>query len=343
MKITVVKLGGIGDLVQLAIALYEYRKQHQDVTIDWVTSKSFASLVNAFSVADRVIAIDDQKLFLGNYFERCWNLFLTIFYIARLTYSSNQIITAYADWRYELLTIATFWIPRIRFSNKKSDFKLIQGRNRVFEYFSLLKQQPAFDLDVAKASQDFGASFISNSNEAVQALQLESGTYIVLIPGGAKNLLRDDGLRRWPVAHYRQLAGALIELGENVIIAGSPEDEWVKKAFLDLPVIDMIGKTSLLDLIQLLNHSKLIVAHDTGPLHLAVLTNTPLIALFGPTLANAILPLGRSNSIGIQLGNVIACSPCYDGKNYANCENARCMKEITPTRVLDQAKLLLSF
>ncbi|MBU3593264.1 glycosyltransferase family 9 protein [Polynucleobacter sp. 71A-WALBACH] len=341
MKITLVKLGGIGDIVQLSTALFKYRQDNPDLKLDFVTSKSFSDLVQAFGVADRVIAVDDKKLFFGNYLYRLINLLAASLKIATFTYNSKKIITAYVDWRYRLLTMATFWVPCICFLKKGNDPQLIQGRNRVFEYLSLISQESLPKIDVAKVSDEFGAHLLSGSGDTLKKFNLYQAPFVTLIPGGAKNLLRDDGLRRWPVNHYKELAINLIALGERVVIAGGPEDIWVREAFKGLPVIDIIGKTSIIELVHIFSQARLVISHDTGPIHLASLTKAPLIGLFGPTPINAVIPLGRAKTVGIQLGNRISCSPCYDGRSYAECSNARCMKEISPEQVLVEAKSLL--
>ncbi|MDH6248396.1 heptosyltransferase-2 [Polynucleobacter sphagniphilus] len=343
MKITLVKLGGIGDIVQLAIALFAFKKKFPAVKVSWITSQSNAALIEAFGIADQVIAIDDKKIFFGNPLNRVIHLFLAALKITKLSYSNQKIVTAYVDWRYRLLTACMFWIPSIDFPQKQFN-PMVQSRNRIYEYWRLLHSSNAYpetDLNVAKATLDFGHSFISEYEPLQNLSGLDKNTYVVLVPGGAKNILRDDGLRRWPISHYVELAKKLIEQNETVLIAGGPEDQWVRDDFMGLPVVDLVGKTSLLELIHLLNDSKLTVVHDTGPMHLACLTQAPMIALFGPTPMNAILPLGRTRTVGIQLGNQVACSPCYDGKNYADCHDAVCMKSISVDSVMQSIRELI--
>jgi len=343
MKITLVKLGGIGDIVQLSIALFAFREKNPAVKVSWITSQSNAALIEAFGIANEVIAIDDKKLFFGNPLKRAIHLFLNVLKIAKLTYRNQKIITAYVDWRYRLLTVIMFWIPNSSFPRRAHN-PLLQARNRVYEYWRLLhssNEYPETDLNITKATADFGQGFILENKTIGNPSGLEKNSYMVLVPGGAKNILRDDGLRRWPISHHVSLAKKLIEQDQLVVIAGGPEDQWVKDAFVGLPIIDLVGKTSLLELVHLLNDSKLVVVHDTGPMHLAVLTQAPLIALFGPTPMNALLPLGRARTNAIQLGNQIACSPCYDGKNYAICNDAICMKSISVDSVMQSIRDLI--
>ena len=165
--------------------------------------------------------------------------------------------------------------------------------------------------------------------------------YIVLVPGGAKNTLRDDPLRRWPIASYVELARLLTSSGKNVLLLGGPDDQWVNQYFEDIPVSNLIGKTNLLDMVFLLNKAKATICHDSGPLHLASITQTPLLAIFGPTPPSAVLSGMRTKTVILKPSAQISCSPCYDGKNYAVCHSNRCMQDTSVNHVMERLNMLL--
>ena len=158
---------------------------------------------------------------------------------------------------------------------------------------------------------------------------------------GARNLLRDDALRRWPLENYVALAAALLKAGHEVILAGGPDDTWASTSFTHLSVTDIIGKYSLLETLALLNSAAVTVTHDTGPLHLAGITSTAIVAIFGPTDPRGRLPQ-RANTVALWGGEGFACRPCYDGRDYAPCLNNGCMQQITPAMVLGEIQTLLT-
>jgi heptosyltransferase-2 len=158
---------------------------------------------------------------------------------------------------------------------------------------------------------------------------------VVLAPGGARNLARDDRLRRWPIEAFRTLAERLIAAGRPVVLAGGSSDAWVADALGDLPVTSLIGQTSLLELAAVLDAADVVVCNDSGILHLAALTGAGLVALFGPTPANAVVPLGRERLVALQQDNRTSCSPCYDGKGFAPCAAPRCLEAISVAQVLE--------
>jgi heptosyltransferase-2 len=166
-------------------------------------------------------------------------------------------------------------------------------------------------------------------------------TRIVLVPAGARNSLRDDPLRRWPVERYVETAAALLSLGHEVILAGGPDDRWATTLFKGLAVTDKIGQLSLLETLALLDSADVTVVHDTGPLHMAGITSTAIVAIFGPTDPRGRLPQ-RANTVALWGGEGFACRPCYDGRDFAPCENNGCMQQITVAMVLEEVDALLT-
>jgi heptosyltransferase-2 len=145
-------------------------------------------------------------------------------------------------------------------------------------------------------------------------------------------VLRDDGLRRWPLAAWRDLAARLLEDGERVLLVGSDADAWVREGFTGLPVADWIGRTSLPELVALLSRCALVVAHDSGPMHLAGLAGAPVLALFGPTNPHEkIVETPRAHVV--WGGADLLCRPCYDGREYARCAHNRCLADVGVARV----------
>ena len=88
--------------------------------------------------------------------------------------------------------------------------------------------------------------------------------------------------KEWP--HFKRLTQILLseQTGINVIWAGSnpmePADHWPRNRFLNLT-----GQTKIDELPHLIEKSTLVVANDSGPMHLAAAMGTPVLAIFGPT------------------------------------------------------------
>ena len=89
----------------------------------------------------------------------------------------------------------------------------------------------------------------------------------------------------WPAERFGELAQGLRALGLPSLVSWGPGEE----ALADRVVAASGGAavrsfpTSLLDYVELARRARLVVAADTGPLHLACAVGTPVVALFGPT------------------------------------------------------------
>jgi heptosyltransferase-2 len=164
---------------------------------------------------------------------------------------------------------------------------------------------------------------------------------IVLVPAGARNLLRDDALRRWPVENYVTLARLLLARGSEVVLSGGPDDAWAAPHFNGLDVTDAIGRFTLPETLALFDAADVVCTHDTGPLHLAGVTSTAIVAIFGPVDPHERLP-HRPGAIALWGGEGFACRPCYDGRNYAPCAHNGCVRQITPEDALAQIERLLA-
>ena len=164
---------------------------------------------------------------------------------------------------------------------------------------------------------------------------------IALVPGGARNQLRDDPQRRWPAEAYVALAAMLLDRGYEVVLSGGPDDAWVAPQFAGLPVDNRIGQWVIPQTLAFYQSCDCVVTHDTGPLHLAGLAQCGLVGLFGPTAPSKFLPR-RNRVIGIWGGERLPCRPCYDGNGYANCHWNGCMISIPPQRVFAAVEWLLA-
>jgi len=80
----------------------------------------------------------------------------------------------------------------------------------------------------------------------------------------------------------------------------------------------LAGRLSLRQLLALLRRGALFLTNDSGPLHLATLTGTPTVALFGPETPTLYGPLGRRQK-AFYAG--VYCSPCL---NVFNSKTAPC-------------------
>lgn len=102
---------------------------------------------------------------------------------------------------------------------------------------------------------------------------------IVLIAPGA-----GWGAKRWPVDRYAAVARELVRRGFHVLINAGPNEQLMASEISEstggaaVPVI-----ASVAQLIALTRRVHLVIAGDTGPLHLACALGIPVVGIYGPT------------------------------------------------------------
>lgn len=351
MRILFIRLGAIGDVIQAAAALRIHKDSHPEDSIDWMIDSAYVDLAQSFKVVDRIIGINSGKFLTGNLCSRLIG-FIKAQATLDLKMHYDAVVTAHPDWRYRLLSLMIATGKRLDPQNLDKDHGFIFTENRTLEYFRLLNKlhpntSELISIDdnlIDKAIANLGWNSISKYDDTYSKIPGHSipSEYIALIPGGAKNTLRDDPLRRWPIESYSELVRRLISSGKNVVLLGGPDDIWVNKYFDGLNVINLIGKTTLLDMVFLLNQAQATICHDSGPLHIASITKTPLLSIFGPTPPSAIISGSRYNTTILKPAQEISCSPCYDGKDYAPCVSNICMQSTSVNRVFEKLSVLLS-
>lgn len=326
-KVLIVKIAAIGDVIMALQMLEAIKSIYIDAKITWVCGRTAAPIIKYYGCENELIIIDEEKLLAGSLIDKClvligiwFKLFMRFF---------DLIVIGNADSRYKLMTLSTrCGIKRSFRRNFKNRIWPIPGRYHGDEYVRLITgiegpKQLGFKIAGLK---------IPLPERCRELMGCSNKPIVTLAPGGAKNVMSDDVIRRWPIQHYIDLAGILLKRGIGVVIVGGKTDYWVSDAFGSMDVVNLIGKTDLRELVSVFCASDIIITHDSGPLQLAILADKPVIALFGPTLPREKIPHSDKITV-LYKGEKLRCSPCYDGRTYADCNDNVCMKNISVEQV----------
>ena len=334
-RILVVRLAALGDVVMASAVLQRIRAELPGAHVTWLCGEAAAAIVRLFEGVDEVLTVDDARIFRGNALVRGLEIGRLWARLARRRF--DRVLLGHPDPRYRAL------VPVRRrkvhaFRRGPHNPMPLPGRFAGDEFARLLDPSGSHDgpivghWPIADVRPRLPRERVLPSSPA--------GGLIGLVPGGARNILRDDALRRWPVERYAALARTLLAAGHRVVLIGDAGDAWVRPHFEGLAVLDRLGALSLTGTLAALRDCDLVVAHDTGPMHLARLVRAPTIALFGPTN-----PRERLVEDGLTFplwgGADLACRPCYDGRSYAACRSNVCIQEITAEAVARLAEKIL--
>jgi ADP-heptose:LPS heptosyltransferase len=119
-----------------------------------------------------------------------------------------------------------------------------------------------------------------------------------------------------------------------------PDADYICSLVKDKRVLDLTGKTTLCQLVDLYNAAKILITNDSGPAHFACLTNVHVVVFFGPELPNRYKPL--TDKCTVVYTNY-ACSPCVGPYNQrlTPCNDNLCLKTISVNYVYGLLRSLL--
>ena len=158
--------------------------------------------------------------------------------------------------------------------------------------------------------------------------------------------------RRWPEAFFVDTAAALAagNARRRLVLSSGPSDREAAARIAaatrarlgaDAHRIIDLGEFDLQELRALIGRSRLFVGGDTGPLHIAAATDTPVVGLYGPTLSARSAPWRPAALATISLErNDLPCRPC-DQRACAPGD-FRCLTQLMPALAIEAAERALS-
>ena len=179
-------------------------------------------------------------------------------------------------------------------------------------------------------------------------------SYVVMVPGAEYG-----SAKRWPAAHFADLANALMtsaikkEATQRVIsvlLLGSGKEaeicagieaaiqaSFLPTADMSGRLINLAGKTNLMEAFALIAGARQVVSNDTGLMHVAAALHVKQVAVFGSSSPEHTPPLSDAASV-IWLKNdptyqpALDCAPCFE--RACPLGHLRCLNDLTPQRVL---------
>lgn len=120
--------------------------------------------------------------------------------------------------------------------------------------------------------------------------------------------------KRWPASYFANLTDKLQNAGYQVWLMGSNKDTEITNSIVNYAkekhsLVDLAGKTNLVDVIDLLALAKCIVSNDSGLMHVACAVNVPVVAIYGSSSPSFTPPLNKN---AVILKTDIECSPCFE-------------------------------
>lgn len=169
-----------------------------------------------------------------------------------------------------------------------------------------------------------------NQQDALTRFELQRDRPVVALLPGAEY----GPAKCWPLDSYAALARLLQDAGYAVWIMGSANDEAAGEAIAEAShAINLCGRTSLEDVIDLLACCTDAVSNDSGLMHVAAAVGIRVHAIYGSSTPDYTPPLTPKSVIhDLRLD----CSPCF--KRECPLGHLKCLKDITPESVFSGLK-----
>ena len=267
----------------------------------------------------------------------------SIFSVAKKIKKHNfaAVYSLHRSFRTALVLYLSGIRKRIAFKNAKLCFlytqrvRRAQGEHEVLRNLSLLGEEPGYsELSselrlVAPPREQLAEPFrrvVSNLRD-----------YYVLVPGSAW------ATKRWHWQYYRKTADILLSEGKNVVLAGSREEvELADRICANNSIINLVGKTSLGELLFLIKNATIVLCNDSMALHIASSFKVQTVAVFCSTVTE--FGFGPWKSPAVVLGkDGLPCRPC--GRHgHDSCPNKTeaCMKGVSVQEVIRAVSFLRS-
>lgn len=326
-RILLIKPSAIGDVVHALPVLNLLRRRWSAAHISWLVTPACAGLLEGHPQIDKLIYFDRKR------FGTSWKSWsaardMTRFGRSLGRESFDLVIDLQGLFRSGWLTWQTHAPLRVG-STSAREFSGVfcthlapihtSNQHAIDRYLTV-----AEFLGLGRTPVEFIFPTDDHDRQAVEQLLPPGNPFAVLLPA------TNWPTKRWPIENFAALIEPLRErFGlESVVAGGSDAAELAPQ----LPgAINLAGKTTLRQLVALLERADLVIANDTGPMHIASALGRPLVAMFGPTSPVLTGPYQRLDSV-IRFN--LSCSPCFS----RTCSHRSCLRWLGVRPVLDLAE-----
>lgn len=326
MKCLIIRFSSIGDLTQSLSIPALIKEANPESEVHFLTRSDFTLLLENNPQVRKVWSVDRKNGF-KEIFKICKKLRQEKF---DLIYDAHNNLRSFLI---RLLVCGPKKIvkPMSRFKR----FLLIRFKINLFE------KPFSGQRDLLKPLEKMGIAFFlpkppliffnHQTKEKVDSLLKEKNLsrYIVIVPSAAY------ALKRWPLNHWKELIQKNHD--KKIVILAGPTDTFTEELNRFPNIVNLTGKTSLIESAAVIDRAQVIVTNDTGMLHFSEQLGKKTIALMGPA------PFGfPSRQSTVIMEKNLSCRPCskHGQGPCVNPNYQECMTALTPAMVQEHLERL---
>ena len=277
MNALIVRLGALGDIVHTVPAAAALRRAFPEGRIDWVVDARHAAFADLVLPIDRVIVLEKPS-------AAAW-----IDLVRQLRPARYDVALDFQG----LMKSAV--IARASGAGRVVGFSIWHLREKTARPFYSEVDGPREPVHVIQKNLTLLSSVGVDTTEVRFPLARTRSAALDLIKedgqaGDAGFALINPGAawpnKRWPAARFGEVAAFLRDIrGLRSYVLWGPGEAPLAQAVIDASqgAARLAPPTTIADLLELSREAALMIAGDTGPLHIAAAAGTPIVAIFGPT------------------------------------------------------------
>ncbi len=287
-RLLIVRLGSMGDIIHTLPAAATLRAAFPEAQIDWVVEERWKDLLESNPDISRAFAVDTQRWRRELGQQRTWS-------------ELSGAVGGLRQQRYDVAVdfqglLKSALVARLSGATRRIGFDrgVVKESGATLFYSETVRPPENYhvvEMNLALARAAGAAAEVvrfplparpeddAYIEEQLRAHQVR-GDFVILSPGGGW------GSKCWPVERYAQLHNALARArGWRSFLNAGPGEERLVSEFTALARVTRPAHFPLTlgPLVALVRRARLLVAGDTGPLHVAAAVGTPVVGLFGPT------------------------------------------------------------
>ena len=347
MRVLLIRLRLIGDVVLSTPVIRALRRQFPDATLTYLVERDAAPVVSGNPHLDEVLIVNRSHgvARIAEDLRLAWQLRRRRF---------DVVIDMHGGPRSSWLTFATGAAQRIGYDMPGRHWmytrtvpraRELRPRHSVLNQWDLLSAIEGWVPEEVLPARDPVEMPVDPAADHRIAVRLHAAGVdpdhdLILVHVSASN-----PFRRWPEPAFSEVVARLAGASpaRRLILSSGPSDRQAAdriaegaRALLDERArarVVAFGEFDLAELRALIGRSRLFIGGDTGPLHVAATTATPVVAVYGPTLPARSAPW-RDPSVPTEAVEIdgLPCRPC--DQRVCLPGDYRCLTTLKPEQVL---------
>lgn len=364
-KILLIKLSAMGDAVQSIPLLNKLRRRYPEARLDWLATPGIAESLRNNPAISNVIEFSRDE------WSSPWTL-APFISAARLiaalrAVQYDLVIDLQGQLRSAIFAFASGAPVRIGFDKPRADIWQNSPRPipaearkhawqgaREASWLAYTDHIPVPTLDVHPVERylrvgamlglddgapDFSFPIPQEAATRIDALldyyDIGKANLVVMAPG------TNWETKEWRREAFAEVARHFLQKKHAVVLIGAGPERAVCEAVAELAsgAVNLAGETTLSELAALIRRAAICVSNDSGPMHLAVALDRPVVSIFGPTDPVWAGPYRRGDAV---LRADLPCSPCYL-RQLSRCRHGHaCMKDVAAGAVIARMESILA-